>query len=159
MSDLYTENDDLKKEDEPVTQYTYELKHPFEYAHKGNVYSASFVELKAPSTSTPSRAALKQCFYRALPKTSNESATDKEDKPITGSEIVTLIAMSEKVKLDSFIEHGRILLSSGVALVEGSEKLTKPLIDKMHPDELEDMIGAYMVNFILASAFASQKGS
>ncbi len=147
-----TENDDL------LTEYNYDLKARFDYAYKGDVVQANFIMLKAPSVKTPHRADLKQCFYRAIDNVNAGTdkppvdTAEKQEAP-SGSDIIQLIAMSKDVELSAFLEFGKVLLSSGVALVDGEIKLTKPLIDMMNPDELEDMLGGYVSNFILASAF------
>lgn len=154
MNDQKTENDDL------LTEFDHELQVPFDYAYKGETTKANFITLKAPSVKTPHRADLKQCFFRALG--GGDTHTDNPQPPVdteakqelpTGSEVIQLIAMSKDVKLSAFLEFGKTLLSSGVALVDGETKLTKPLIDMMNPDELEEMLGGYVSNFILAFAF------
>ncbi len=145
--DLVTENDD------PITEFDYELKVPFLYAYAGNQEKALMITLKAPTVKTPYRADLKQCFFRAIPQDGKEEAKGEAGtKMFTGSDILFTISMSREVSLSSFIEYGKSLLASGVALVDGQTKLTKLLIDAMDPDELENMLGEYMVNFILASA-------
>lgn len=151
MNDQKTENDDL------ITEFTHELQVPFDYHYKSQQTKANFITLMAPSVKTPHRADLKQCFFRAIGggDTSQQPQVDDSAKPETptGSEIIQLIAMSKDVELSTFLEFGKVLLSSGVALIDGQTKLIKPLIDVMNPDELEEMLGDYMSNFILASAF------
>lgn len=152
-TDPKTENDD------PVTEFIHELKVPFDYAYLGETTKANFITLKAPSGKTPYRAELKQCFFRALNNDTNATVNtvsvdsdDKKQEIPSGSEIVQLICMSRHVELSVFLEYGKKLLTSGVALIDGETKLTKLLIESMDPDELEEMLGDYMANFILASA-------
>lgn len=139
------------------TEITYTLQTPIKYAHKGEQEEGSFVILKAPTSRNMKECAdLKQAFFRALPKPGssgeNDSTVDTEDEGIPGDAIMAMIMVSNDVELATVLATGRELLTSGVALVEGEEKLTKPLLDSMSADDLEGMIGEYMGNFILASA-------
>ena len=139
---------------------TYTLQAPVQYAHKGELVTGTFVELAPPTSRNMNECAqLKQAFFRALPKTGavDVDAEEGKDAELTGDAIMTLITMSPDVELASVLVTGRELLTSGVALVEGEEKLTKPILDSMSADDLEGMIGEYMVNFILASALRRMK--
>jgi hypothetical protein len=132
----------------------YELTGPFDYAHKGEQHTASFITLAAPTSRNMKECAqLKQAFFRALPKERPTDTPEKEqDETIDGDAIMILIAMSHDVELASVLCTARELFSSGVGLVDGEEKLTKLLLDKVSQDDLEVMTGKYLANFILASA-------
>ncbi len=152
-ADQKTENDD------PLKELIYELKVPFNYAYQGEPTKANFITLTAPSVKTPGRAELKQCFLRALNNDTNAAGNtvsidsdDKKQETPSGGEIIQMICMSRHVELSVFLEYGKKLLTSGVALIDGETKLIKPHIESMDPDELEEMLGGYMANFILASA-------
>lgn len=139
----------------------YELKHPFKYAYKGNEQEASFIELKAPTSKNMTEcAALKQAFTRALPDNDNATDEDREGKElaeITGKDIMGLILRSKDVELITVLLHARKLFTSGIAQVEGEEKLTRHLAEEMDPDDFEDMTGEYLVNFTLASLLQKMK--
>lgn len=141
----------------------YELKNKFNYAHKGNETEAGFIELKAPSSKNMTEvAALKQAFCRALPDSKNASDSDKEGKDIddiTGADIMGLILRSKDVELITVLLHARVLFMSGIALVDGEEKFTRPIADSMDPDDFEEMTGEYLANFILASILLKMKES
>lgn len=132
----------------------YELTQTIKYAHKGDQVEASFVTLNAPSSKNMTECAyLKQAFFRALPKDQGdtESATGKEAE-IDADAVMMIIAMSPDVDLAKVMISSKKLLTSGVALVDGEEKLTVPIADQLSNDDLEKMTGEYLANFILASA-------
>lgn len=143
------------------TQITYELEQPIEYAKGGDLEEAKFITLSAPTSRNMAELAfLKQAFFRALPKDGAVEAEQEGDgeAKLTGDAVMTLITMSD-VDLSSVLATGRELLTSGVALVGGEQKLTKPLADNLSMDDLGNMIGEYMANFILASALRRLKAS
>lgn len=139
----------------------YVLATPFTYDHGGErrENGASFLELTAPSSRHSHECAfLKQAFFRAIGERRDEGGEEDETQGNpTGHEVMIAIAMSTTVELSKVIEVGRKLLTSGTALVDGEEKLTKPLADRMTQDDLEGAIGEYLVCFILASALARMK--
>lgn len=148
--------------DELITEFNYELKTPFKYAKSGEQLEAMFITLKAPtSKNIKENSFLKQAFFRSLPKQNisqdNEQNQIEDNIEITGSEIIAMITMSDNVELITILLTAKELFSSGIALVDGEEKLTKPLIDKITQDDLEDMVGSYMANFTLASSIAQMK--
>jgi hypothetical protein len=140
----------------------YTLQQPVQYASKGELVEAMFVTLNPPTSRNMTECAqLKQAFFRALPKTGEVEvdAPEGEQAELTGEAVMTMITMSPDVELASVLVTGRELLTSGLALIDGEEKLTKPVLDNMSADDLEGMIGEYMVNFTLASALRKMKTS
>jgi hypothetical protein len=140
----------------------YALQEPVQYANKGEMVEAMFVTLNPPTSRNMTECAqLKQAFFRALPKTGEieAEASDGGQAELTGEAVMTMITMSPDVELASVLVTGRELLTSGLALIDGEEKLTKPVLDNMSADDLEGMIGEYLVNFILASALRKMKTS
>jgi len=143
-------------------EITVTLTQPIEYAKGGELEAGTFVTLAAPTSRNMTECAtLKQAFFRALPKTGEVEAEDsgQGDAVINGEAIMTLITMSKDVELGSVLLTAKELLTSGVALVEGEEKLTKPLFDKLSQDDMELLVGEYLANFILASALQRLKKS
>lgn len=130
----------------------------FTYATRGGeTTEARFIQLTAP-TSKNSRecAALKQAFFRSVPD-STDSDPDPDSVDLSGHDVIMTIAMSPDVDLPDVIDVGRKLFSSGVAKVDGEVKLTNHLIDRMSQDDLEAMLGEYMVGFTLASSLARMR--
>jgi hypothetical protein len=140
----------------------YELSTPVPYANKGEEVEGTFVTITAPtSRNLTDMAYLKQAFFRSLPTDGAVDVDVEEDSnpegKLTGEAIMTLITMSGEVDLGKVLLTGKELLTSGIALVEGETKLTKPLADKLSMDDLSNMVGEFMANFILASVLQKQK--
>lgn len=146
--------------DEVKTQFDFPLTSPFEYAHKGSQQEAAFIRLTAP-TSRNSRecAALKQAFWRSAdrPEGGKDDGKDVEID-IKGPDVIVMLAMSRDVELADVLDVARHLFTKGkVAVVDGETPLTKPLIDDMSQEDVEAMLGEYLVNFTLASSLAQIK--
>ena len=152
----------MSDDEELKTEFDYELETKFSYAYKGDMQEASFIRLKAPSSKNISQCAdLKQAFMRALP-TDGKVEEGKDSKgldDLDGESIMMLISMSKDVSLKSVLISARELFSSGLAFVDGETKVTKPILDDMSQDDLENMLGEYYLNFILASWLRKMKKS
>lgn len=148
-----------------MTEFEYTLKQPFDYAHKGEQYTASMLLCKCPTSKQIDKCArLKQAFYRAAAE-SAESAQDRQqsdratrDSDISAQEVLDAICQSN-VDFSEVMSIGISLISSGIVLIDGQEKLTRGLIDKMSLDDIESVLGEYYVNFIIASALQNLKSS
>lgn len=133
----------------------YKLETKLPYAKAGQMVEGEFIALTAPTSKNMVEcAALKQAFFRALPKVTPDAAAKSDDisAEIDGASVMALITMSKDVDLSSVLITAKELFASGLALIDGEVKLTKPLIDTMAQDDLEAMTGEFMANFILASA-------
>jgi hypothetical protein len=143
-------------------EFQYSLKRSFSYSHKGDTVDAKFITLTAPTSRTAKEcSALKQAFFRAMSEqqtvTSSGEATNT-DLEIEGGDVMALLAMSTEVDLPDVLDVGKKLFQQpGIALVDGEAKLGGTLIDRMSLDDFEDMLGEYMVNFILASSLTRLK--
>lgn len=147
-----------------VTEITYELKNPFEYAFKGDTRTATFITLSAPTVENIGYIAkLKQGFMKAIthnkvdadaPKTDDK--TDDVDG-LDGSMIMTMLSMSD-IDYAQYMQTAKsTFIDSGVALIEGEEQIKKFLMSKMSVSDLEGMTGEYLKFFILASALEMMK--
>jgi hypothetical protein len=142
----------------PETEFNYNLINSLSYHSKGEAADAQFITFRAPSSRNSKEcSALKQAFFRALPM---EAQTTREvDNPdISGEDVITMIAISD-VDLPEMLDIAKRLFTSGnnIALIDGETKLTMNLLDQMSQDDLEGMVGSYMVNFILASSLEKMK--
>lgn len=145
---------------------TYKLEDPFPYAFEGDMREAEFIELSAPTSKNRDEcAAMKESFFVALPEPSPEmiaaaAANDKNssDSEMTGEEILAMLSMSPDVELAEVLRLGtRLLIKGKKAKVDGEELLTNTLLELMSYDDLEAMIGEYLVGFILRSALGKRK--
>jgi len=144
-----------------VREVQYVLEVPFSYAHKGQPVDARFVLLLAPTARNSREAAtLKQAFFRAAGGQESEAAEQKGDVRIpTGSEVMVALAMSKDVDLPEVLEVAKKLLTSGVAMIDGEEKLTGPVLDKVSDEDFQAMVGEYLVAFCLASVLSKMRAS
>jgi hypothetical protein len=63
--------------------------------------------------------------------------------------VVSAIYGSNSIDANVVWEQAKALFKEGVALVDGEQKLTAPMIDKMSPDDFEKLTGEYVANFTL----------
>ncbi len=149
-------------------EYNYELQYgPLKYAKDGELVEAEWITLNPPTSYNSKECAfLKQAVYRSLPERTPEEVekakeTLKEQEVeavITGEEILMLLYKSQHVELANVLVVARDLFSSkGIALVDGEEKVTKKILDEMHPQDFEEMLGEYIARFIMASVFQKKK--
>ena len=145
------------------TEFQYVLQTPFEYASAGNVVEASFVSLKAPASRNSRECAqLKQAFWRSVEANELEAKNPEDfgekESQVDGQAIMMVMAMSKHVDLGDVIEAAKHLFTKGkVALIDGEVPMTKPTLDEMSHEDVDAMVGDYMVNFILASSLSRMK--
>lgn len=147
----------------------HELESPFKYAHKGEELTASFIELRPPTTKNLNECSiLKQAVFQSLRSAgkgeevrelSEEDKKAAAEESFGSDEIMMILNSSSEVELSVVLATARELFTGkhGVALVDGEERFTKPLFDEMSFEDLENMTGAYLANFILASSLKSMK--
>ena len=137
----------------------YELKSPFEYAHKGDIRKAGFITLFAPTVENIGYVAkLKQGFMKAVSSQQRSSApevqsdTDGSIEDLNGEMIMAMLSMSD-IDYAAYLQTAKAVFSdTGIAMIDGEEPLKKVLISKMSVDDLEAMTGEYLKVFILTSA-------
>lgn len=138
------------------TEINYTLKNPFKYAFKGDSRTAEFITLTPPTMKQHSQAAaLKQSIVRivtdAVRANEDKDTDDKDtDDTITSEMIVGTIYGSASINATVVWGQARALLKERVAMVDGEQKLTSELMDKMSPTDFETMVGEYIANFTLA---------
>lgn len=150
-----------------VVEVQHTLEEPFEYAHRGEQVTAEFVILKAP-TSRHSKecAVLRQAFYVASLQYAERvgGGVEKEVKEAEGadlspSEVLDFISACPDVDLGKVFEVSKKLFVSGLALLDGEERVTTGLMDKLSQADFEAMVGKYLRNFTLASSLGPTRES
>jgi hypothetical protein len=137
----------------------YELKHPFQYAYKGNMETASFVVMSAPTyRQIDAIAPLKQAIMQAASdvadgSTQPESASEPTE--ITGAMIIGVLYQS-KNDMAKIMQQAATLLKSGVCLIDGSEPFANGTLNKLDMVDFEGIVGEYLANFIMPSLTAGQ---
>lgn len=143
---------------EELSEVQFDLSKSFEYAFKGDSREAEFIMLSPPTMKQHARAAaLKQSITKIVTAAVKDSSDDEdseidEESEITPQMIIGTIYSSSSVDANVVWEQAKALFKDGVALVDGEQKLTASLIEKMKPSDFEKMVGVYIANFTLASA-------
>lgn len=140
--------------------FDFTLSGPISYQATGENTQASMLELTAPSVKNRKKVAkLKQGFMRVindLPETQKKEAQEQAEKEKGKSEapdpqeILTLIQMGA-VEYDEYIDIFVSLLVSGICKIEGEVAMTQLIADKISFQDMEKLMGEYLVNFILVS--------
>ena len=143
-----------------MSEHIYELKSPFEYAHKGESIEAGFITLFAPTFKQIDKVApIKQAFTAAISEVTESVDTNQEvsdeESTVTGPQVMQLMYRWSGDMTTVFL-HAEQLFKSGAALVDGETKLTSPLMEKMTLDDFEGVVGDYIANFIAPSLMAGQ---
>jgi len=139
-----------------MSDIIYELKHPFDYAAKGETQAASFITLFAPSFKQLDNATpIKQAFTAAISEvTETLDGIDQEQseapEDINGTQVMQLMYRWSG-DMSKILLYAQGLFKSGAALVDGEENLTIPLMEKMQLSDFEGLVGAYIANFIAPS--------
>jgi hypothetical protein len=142
-------------ENETDKGYDFKLKSPIEYALEGDPVTATFVHFKAPTADDMAQVApLNQAFYRAVPKPKagerkSDDAGDAGD--LTAGDVMKVLAMSADVELADVFTVSRKLFMK-VATLEGDKPLTPVHFGKFTAEDFYNMVGEYMVFFVLASS-------
>jgi len=154
---------------ERLEEIRHTLEVPFEYSLRGQMASAEFITLKPPTAKNRNECAkLEQAFMRALPdptamtddqrESAWEAAAEVSEDP-TASEALATIAMSPSSDLSEVMEVSRKLFLADVALIDGENKLNSNALDRMDLDDFKELVGKYLVGFILRFALDTQPRS
>lgn len=141
----------------------YILSEPIKYHHKGQELETDKLILYSPSANQRKNAfklaqllsrALKSCMSLADMNKNRESIND--DTEMDANAIVNLILMSD-IEIEEFINIFEMLLLNGIAKLDGQENLTKTLIDRLSFDDLKNLLGEYIANFLSFSGTTQMK--
>jgi len=135
-----------------------ELKHSFKYHYNNDEVEAKFITI-APFTMKQMHhvAPVKEIVMKALSKLAQSvdtsevevKAAQKDAEDIDSSGLIMVIAMNcGEGDLGRLYLYMKKLLTSGVAYIDGSEKLTGTYIDDLNPSDFENICGEYIGNFI-----------
>lgn len=149
-----------------VKEFDFPLSTKIAYASvkEGEEVKGSFIKLTPPSSKQLTQCAfLKQSFIRAVTEQSRNNPDAKEDKDseakISGQDIIYLLYGSESVDMAKILLSAIELFKSGVAMIDGETKVTKPILEEISNDDLEGMLGEYLANFTLRSVLNQKKRS
>ena len=146
-----------------MSEVTYELTKPFEYAYKGDTPEAGFITLAAPTFKQMKHLTpIKQAFMSAINEISKSDVSeagkaDDADDEITASGAMQVLYMWSgnlvgiQTEAQEMFKH--------IALIDGETKLTTPLMEKMAPEDFDGLLGTYIANFIAPSLMDGAKKS
>jgi hypothetical protein len=145
-----------------MSEHTYELKNPFEYALKGDTQTASFITMTAPGyKQVVNFTPIKQAFMSAISEVTEdldgkqpEEAREAEGS-VTGPQVMQLMYRWSGDMNKIFI-HAAELFKSGVALIDGETVMKTATLDKMTMTDVEGLLGDYIANFIAPSLMDGQ---
>jgi len=139
---------------------THNLRDPFDYAAPkgGEMVTAQFVTLFPPTYRHLQHVApIKQAFMAALTSIQvtdeQREAAKKEERPdedISPDAAIQLL-YSGPGDMSKVMVHAAELFKAGAILIDGEIRATQPMIDKMSGHDFEQVLGAYMANFIVTS--------
>lgn len=149
-------------------QITIQLKNAVEYDFKGEKVEASFVTISSPSTKhIHLTSVLKQAFQVSAMKISaerkekgivSEEKDSDEESSLSASDIISMIySGGDSINIKEVMLTGIELVTSGLVLIEGEQKMTKPICEKLSQEDYEEILGTILVNFIVASLLDTKK--
>ncbi len=146
--------------DNILTKFEHELITQFDVMIAGQLEPAITIILNAPSSKNLIECSmLKQAFFRSLPDSDKVDVdTDATIEDMAGEDIILLLSMSKVVELsDVLIVAKKLFSAPGIGIINKDTKLSSAIIDQISINDLEIMLGEYLVNFILASALKRMK--
>ena len=169
MTEMNAEVTDIA--DAKVNEPDIALKHRFKYhSSQGGEETAKFIRIKAFNMkqmhlADPVKEIAMKAYHRlgeknALSDLDVEEVKELKDKTkknqamnpdeMEGVDMVNAISMfGDEGDLGKFHGHMRKLLTSGVAYIDGSTKLTGTYIDDFNTQDFDNLCGQYLGNFIV----------
>lgn len=152
----------------------YVLQRPIEYSQGGEgMRSATFIELLEPAGKNRGQVFALEEFlvkavqdsFRALSAEQKAEALKEREKVVaegndvtlSGENVISLLMDSDRVSFGEVVECVRTLLcNTGLAMVDGSTKLTRELADELSIGDLKGLVGAFIAGFIVESSSAKK---
>lgn len=143
-----------------MNQIQFTLTTPVKFSFEGEDTDGTFITLTEPSIKQLKYvAAFKKAFFQCAEKASSGVDTDSDQVKDTGdkekvtSEIIMALLYAHYPDMEQLFNIARkLFMSIGIAKVEGLSDFNQSVYDTMSIDDFENMIGTYLVNFILRSA-------
>ena len=134
--------------------FEFTLSSPVKFHEKGETVESFLLELMAPSAKNRKKIAkLKQGFMRVVGELQNDKPAQKEEKgdhKVKPEEILALLQMGS-IDYADYIDIFMDLLTSGICNADGSTSLTVSMAESISFEDIEKLMGEYLVNFILGS--------
>lgn len=146
-------------------EYEVELSTPISVAIEGQAVEAKMVLLRSPSAKNRNAASkIKRLCTQAITSLAKESdgenKKDATDEETTSSDVINALAASTGTSDDMFEQLFTLfhrLLTNGCGEVEGY-KFTGAMFDELDYEDLENLFGEYVKNFLLSSLLMKKDG-
>lgn len=141
----------------------YTLNEPFEYAFKGEQEAATFITLLPPTARHIANIApVKSYIMQAIEWVQNLPDADTAEtvegdgsggdvESIDPKVMMNTLDRAPGVEVAKVLLHINEMLTSGLALVEGETRFTKPMLDRLSIPDIYGIAGTFIVNFIVPS--------
>ena len=135
--------------------FEYTLSDPVKFHKGGSTEETTLLVFQAPSAKNRRKVSrLKQGFMQAVSSIKAEGTDAKKEgkaEDIKPQEILSVLQMSD-IDYESYVETFFSLVTDGICKVDGSEvSLTGQMLDEVSCDDLDKIMGEYLVNFIIGS--------
>lgn len=143
------------------SQFEFTLAQPVKVQKGGEHVEAVLLTLKAPSAAHRRFTnKLKQGFFQALEyhkksaddrvtSSAEPSASAKDE--ITPDEFMSMMYMSGVKMEDYFSAFKGLICAPGIATIDPGVKVTEAIFDQILDDDVDRLMGEYLVNFFVAS--------
>ena len=130
------------------------LKHSFQYSHNGDLVEAKVISMSGPGyEQLANHTIVEQAFLQAVSEVSKgveaKEADKSGDSDISASDAIKLMLGWSGDVNKVYVACQEIFRA--IALIDGEEPLTVPLLKKMHLEDYKLLVGGYIANFIMPS--------
>lgn len=136
------------------------LKNPVKYHKNGEIEYSHELTLFAPTGSHRRELVkLKQYFIKAIKSLQGTDKADKsssDDGQLT-AESISYVFMFSDIDFNEIIDTFESLITKGLCNVDDNQKMTSSIYKNIMPDDLEKIIGEYLLVFLLSSTMNNLK--
>ena len=136
------------------------LKNPVKYHKNGEIEYSHELTLFAPTGSHRRELVkLKQYFIKAIKSLQGNENSDQapsEDGGLT-AEAISYVFMFSDIDFNEIIDTFEALITKGLCNVDDNQKITSSIYKNIMPDDLEKIIGEYLLAFLLSSTMTNLK--
>ncbi len=141
------------------TEFSFKLSKTLEYMKEGQKGLCKELVMKAPSVNNMRLISkLKQDFFRAVKSLQNDfrnidtkaKANEEDSGDMDSDQIISILYMSD-IDMGEYIEVFKELMMNGLCYLDSTQKMTEALYDNLDCDDLENLLGKYLENFMMSS--------
>jgi hypothetical protein len=146
-------------------EFEVRLDNPIEVASQGELITADTVLLKAPTTrhrreASKIKSACMSAFRKigeSAPEEAKKAKESTDDSKLSAVELMAVMSQCDEdgTLMAPLFDAFRDMLLQGCGTISG-EKITIKLFDDMALDDMENLFGEYVINFLLSSLLNSK---